>query len=222
MTRFWKLEKSPFCKGYSIAKMKEKGNKKETKRLKINKGLDITRRKQEKLLSLMERFTLRMSCMWHLVYFRIGILFSIRNRQYIYCGAQSLTMCGVRINAWKVWWPKTTGKISVKQKPMNKSLSEWRCRWILIQEIMYHVAICSSSLSNILWRVRTELCQSMVIDHYTQSTFHSERFWKGKFREQRPFVFIAQSNRRKRWHEMTVQVRLSPKGKHRFPSVHRS
>ena len=31
-------------------KMKQEGNKKETKRLKINKGLDITRRKQEKLL----------------------------------------------------------------------------------------------------------------------------------------------------------------------------
>ena len=31
-------------------KMKEEGNKKETKGLKINKGLDITRRKQEKLL----------------------------------------------------------------------------------------------------------------------------------------------------------------------------
>ena len=30
--------------------MKEKGKKKETKRLEINKGLDITRRKQEKLL----------------------------------------------------------------------------------------------------------------------------------------------------------------------------
>ena len=31
-------------------KLKEEGNKKETKRLKINKSLDITRRKQEKLL----------------------------------------------------------------------------------------------------------------------------------------------------------------------------
>ena len=30
-------------------KMKEEGNKKETKRLKITKGLDIIRRKQEKL-----------------------------------------------------------------------------------------------------------------------------------------------------------------------------
>ena len=32
--------------------MKEEGNKKESKRLKMNKVLDITRRKQEKLLSL--------------------------------------------------------------------------------------------------------------------------------------------------------------------------
>ena len=32
--------------------MKEEGNKKESKRLKMNKGLDITKRKQEKLLSL--------------------------------------------------------------------------------------------------------------------------------------------------------------------------
>ena len=32
--------------------MKEEGNKKESKRLKMNKLLDITRRKQEKLLSL--------------------------------------------------------------------------------------------------------------------------------------------------------------------------
>ena len=30
--------------------MKEEGNKKERKRLKMNKGLDITRRKQEKLI----------------------------------------------------------------------------------------------------------------------------------------------------------------------------
>ena len=36
--------------------MKEKGKKKETKRLEINKGLDITRRKQEKLLCFEEMF----------------------------------------------------------------------------------------------------------------------------------------------------------------------
>ena len=33
-------------------KLKEEGNKKETKRLKITKGLDIIRTKQEKLLSV--------------------------------------------------------------------------------------------------------------------------------------------------------------------------
>ena len=48
--------------------------------------------------------------------------------------------------------------------------------------------------------VRTELCQFMVIDPCTQSTFHTDGFWRGKFREQWHVVFMAQINS---WKEMT-------------------
>ena len=40
---------------------------------------------------------------------------------------------------------KTTGKTSVERKSLNNSLLEWTFRGI-IQGIMHHVVICSSSV----------------------------------------------------------------------------
>ena len=41
-------------------------------------------------------------------------------------------------------YERTNAKISVKQKPLNKFLSERRFRGTIIQGIMYHVIMCWS------------------------------------------------------------------------------
>ena len=43
-------------------------------------------------------------------------------------------------------------------------------------------------------RTSTELCQSMVIDHCKQSTFHNDGFSKWKFREQCNFRLHNNNN----------------------------
>lgn len=92
----------------------------------------------------------------------------IKNARY--CQEPWMLAFIFRIHAWNLWWPKTAGKISWKQKPVNQCLS-WRESHVYCCNVY---ALTTCFITSAHWAVQV---QSLILArnvHFILTGFEKE------------------------------------------------